>query len=179
MNLTEALTDLFASPGPHLLAIDGPAGGGKSTLAKDLFLYFSTTRGVNLLGLDDIYDGWENALGQELTDNLERVAKAHQNQSVVSIDVYNWATSNFSEVREINAKEILILEGVGSSQEIIRAHNAITIWMDIDPTLGMERVLERDGYHIAEQMKVWQLLQSKHFAHSGARENADFIITTA
>jgi len=32
MNLTEALTDLLTSPGPHLIAIDGPAGSGKSTL---------------------------------------------------------------------------------------------------------------------------------------------------
>ncbi len=179
MNLIEALNDLFASPGPHLLAIDGPAGGGKSTLAKDLFLYFSTVRDVNLLGLDDIYDGWKNALGQQLSDDLERISQAHQNQSVFSIDIYNWSTSSFSEVREIKPKEILILEGVASAQEVIRAHNAITIWMDIDPLLGMERVLERDGHHIAEQMKAWQVLQSEHFAHSGARENADFIITTA
>ena len=179
MNLTEALTDLFSSPGPHLLAIDGPAGSGKSTLAKELFLYFSTTRDVNLLGLDDIYDGWENALGQQLTEDLERISQAHQNQGAFSIDIYNWSTSSFSEVREIKPKEIFIIEGVGSAQEIIRAHKAITIWMDIDPTLGMERVLERDGHHIAEQMKAWQELQSEHFAHSGAREHADLIITTA
>jgi len=179
MNLTEALTDLFSAPGPHLLAIDGPAGGGKSTLAKDLFLYFSTNHGVNLLGLDDIYDGWDNALGQQLTEDLERIALAHLNQSALSIDIYNWSDSSFNDVREIKPKEILIIEGVGSAQEIIRAHNAITIWMDIDSQLGMERVLERNGHHIAEQMKAWQVLQSEHFAHSGAREKADFVITTA
>jgi uridine kinase len=179
MNLTEALTDSFSTPGPHLLAIDGPAGGGKSTLAKDLFLYFSATREVNLLGLDDIYDGWENALDQQLTEDLERIAQTHQNQVALSIDIYNWSTSSFNEVREIKPKQILIIEGVGSAQEVIRAHNAITIWMDIDPLIGMERVLERDGHHIAEQMKAWQVLQSEHFAHSGARENADFVITTA
>ena len=179
MNLTEALTDLFSTPGPHLLAIDGPAGGGKSTLAKDLFLYFSVNRNVNLLGLDDIYDGWDNALGQQLTEDLGRIALAHQHQSALSIDIYNWSTSSFSEVREIKPKQILIIEGVGSAQEVSRAHNAITIWMDIDPLLGMERVLERDGHHIAEQMKAWQILQSEHFAQSGARENADFVLTSA
>ena len=178
MNLTEALTDLFSSPGPHVLAIDGPAGGGKSTLAKDLFLYFSTTHDVNLLGLDDIYDGWDNALGHQLTKDLERIVQAHLGQNALSIDIYNWITSSFSEVREIKPKEILIVEGVGSAQEIIRVHKAITIWMDIDPQLGRERVLDRDGHHIAEQMKAWQVLQSQHFAQSGARENADFVITT-
>lgn len=177
MNLTEALTDLLASPDPHLIAIDGPAGSGKSTLAKDLYLYFSTTREVNLLGLDDIYDGWENALSQKLTTDLEKIARAHIDKISISVPIYDWMSSSYGDAREIEPREILIIEGVGSAQEIIRSNNAITIWMDIDPERGIERVLERDGHHIAEQMKAWQILQSQHFAESGARENADFIIT--
>ena len=177
MNLTEALTDLIASPGPHLIAIDGPAGSGKSTLAKDLYLYFSTARDVNLLGLDDIYDGWDNALSQKLTTDLERIAGAHLDKTSISVPIYDWMSSSYGDTREIKPSEILIIEGVGSAQEVIRSNNAITIWMDIDPQRGVERVLERDGHHIAEQMKAWQILQSQHFAESGARDNADFIIT--
>jgi hypothetical protein len=78
----------------------------------------------------------------------------------------------------LDPKEILIIEGVGSAQGVIRAHGAITIWMDIDPLVGMERVLNRDGHHISEEMKAWQVLQSKLFAQSGSKENADFVITT-
>ena len=177
MNLTEALTDLLASPGPHLIAIDGPAGSGKSTLAENLYLYFSTTREVNLLGLDDIYDGWENALGEKLSKDLAEIARAHKNRTSISVPTYDWAAFAYGDAREIKPREILIIEGVGSAQEVIRSNNAITIWMDIDPQRGVERVLERDGHHIAEQMKAWQILQSQHFAESGARENADFIIT--
>ena len=177
MNLTEALTDLIALAGPHLIAIDGPAGSGKSTLAKDLYLYFSTKREVNLLGLDDIYDGWEKALGEKLTSDLERIAQAHAKKESISIPIYDWATSSYGIAREIKPREILIIEGVGSAQEIIRSNKAITIWMEIDPEFGVQRVLERDGHHIATQMKAWQIIQSKHFAQSGARENADFIIT--
>jgi uridine kinase len=179
MNLTEALTDLLSSPGPHLIAIDGPAGAGKSTLAKDLYLYFSVARDVNLLGLDEIYDGWENALGEKLTSDLQEMASAHVKKETALIQIYDWALSRFSDVRTIEPKEILIIEGVGSAQEVIREHKAITIWMDIDPLVGIERVLNRDGHHIAQEMKAWQELQGQHFAQSGARDNADFIITTA
>jgi uridine kinase len=178
MHLTEALSDLLSSDGPHLIAIDGPAGGGKSTLAKNLFLYFSVTRDVNLLGLDDIYDGWANALGDKLTEDLHRIAKAHKSGQSVSVDIYDWVNSRYGHKREIDPKEILIIEGVGSAQAVMRAHDAITIWMDIDPLLGMERVLNRDGHHISEEMKAWQELQSKLFAQSAAKENADFVITT-
>jgi uridine kinase len=177
MNLTAALTDLLDSDGPHLLVIDGPAGSGKSTLAKNLFLYFSTSREVNLLGLDDIYDGWDNALGEKLTSDLRAIAKAHIEKAPISLAIYDWNSSTFGDVREIKPREILIIEGVGSAQEVIRANKAITIWMDIDPDRGVQRVLERDGHHLAQQMKVWQELQSQHFSQSGARENADFVIT--
>jgi uridine kinase len=177
MNLTEALTDLLSASGPHLIAIDGPAGGGKSTLAKDLYLFFSTTREINLLGLDDIYDGWTNALGEKLTNDLETIASAHAQKKSTSMQIYDWALSRYGDLRTLEPKEILIIEGVGSAQEVIREHKAITIWMDIDPEDGVQRVLERDGHHIAEQMKAWQIIQNQHFAESCARDNADFIIT--
>ena len=105
------------------------------------------------------------------------MAQAHADKTSFSVPIYNWATSSYGEVRVVEAREILIIEGVGSAQEIIRSHKAITIWMDIDPEHGVQRVLERDGHHIAEQMKAWQIMQSQHFAESGARDNADFIIT--
>ena len=178
MNLNEALDDLICAPGPHIIAIDGPAGSGKSTLAKELFLYFSTTHEVNLLGLDDIYDGWQNALGEKLTSDLTKIASSHLEKTSVSVQIFDWATSAYGDLREIKPKEILIIEGVGSAQEVIRSRNAISIWMDIDPERGAIRVLERDGHHIANEMKAWQVLQSQHFSQSGARDNADFIITT-
>lgn len=179
MNLTEALTDLFSTSGPHLVAIDGPAGSGKSTLAQDLNLFFSTSREVNLLGLDDIYDGWTNALGAKLTSDLGAIAGAHVLGEGITINIYDWAQSRYLDEREIKPREILIIEGVGSAQEVMREHKAITIWMDIDPLLGMQRVLNRDGHHIVQEMKAWQELQAQHFTQSGARDNADFIITTA
>ena len=177
MHFTEALSDLLASAGPHLIAIDGPAGSGKSTLAKNLYLYFSTLREVNLLGLDDIYDGWDNALGEKLTKDLGRIAQAHMNKNSVAMPIYDWTNSSYGAAREIEPREILIVEGVGSAQEVIRTSKAITIWMEIEPNHGVQRVLERDGHHIAEHMKAWQIIQNKHFSQSGARENADFIIT--
>ena len=179
MNLTEALTDLLSTPGPHLIAIDGLAGSGKSTLANELYLFFSTSRDVNLLGLDDIYDGWENALGEKLSSDLGAIASAHVFGEFITINIYDWAQSCYGDKKEMNPKEILIIEGVGSAQKVMREHKAITIWMDIDPLLGMQRVLNRDGHHIAEEMKAWHELESQHFALSGARDNADFIITTA
>jgi uridine kinase len=179
MNLIEALTDLLSVDKPHVIAIDGPAGSGKSTLAKELFLYFSTTYDVNLLGLDDIYDGWQDALGQKLTEDLSMILTAHKEENIISVDIYDWTKFAYREKREIQPKEILIIEGVGSAQAITRAHKAITIWMDIDPHQGFQRVLERDGHHISEEMKKWLTLQNEHFLDSGAKENADFVISAA
>ena len=178
MNLTEALTDLLASPGPHLIAIDGPAGSGKSTLAKDLYLYYSATRDVNLLGLDDIYDGWDNALGQKLTNDLEKMAQAHADKTSFSVPIYNWATSSYGDVRDVEAREILIIEGVGSCNISIREKLTTSIWLDIDQQVGLTRVLARDGEAIRNEMVKWQEMESKYFAKDLTRESADFILST-
>ena len=53
-----------------LIAIDGPAGAGKTTLAAKFFDEFSTTKTVALIHMDDLYAGWENALDHRLTSRL-------------------------------------------------------------------------------------------------------------
>ena len=48
-----------------LLAIDGPAGAGKTTLAAQLEKEFSATGSVRVVHLDDLYSGWTTALGND------------------------------------------------------------------------------------------------------------------
>ena len=54
-----------------LLAIDGPAGAGKTTLAAQLDKEFAATGTVRVVHLDDLYSGWTTALGNDLTEQQE------------------------------------------------------------------------------------------------------------
>ena len=74
--------------------------------------------------------------------------------------------------------ELLILEGVGSGQMAIRDSLAALIWIDIEDSEGLARVLERDGIEIESQMKKWLSTQEQHFRDEGTQNAADFVLTT-
>ncbi|MDA2962211.1 MAG: hypothetical protein O3A27_00405 [Actinomycetota bacterium] len=161
-----------------LIAIDGPAGTGKTTLAGEFFKNFSQNKSVVVIHMDDLYDGWDNALGDALTSTLAHIVHAHNTKSQFSISIYNWATHSFDSTQVIQPCDILIIEGVGAGQKVVRDAGATLYWLDIEPDVGLARVLQRDGLHIQSQMRQWCLDQETHFARDATRMHADHIITS-
>lgn len=161
-----------------LLAIDGPAGAGKTTLAAKLKAEYSAHSTVRTIHMDDLYDGWDNALGQYLTDTLQMIVTAQLSGQSCTIKLFNWQLMKFDREEVITPTDYLILEGVGSAQEIVRKAGAITYWLDIDADTGLQRVLARDGAHIEKEMRQWQIQQSIHFAADKTRENCEFKLTS-
>jgi len=169
---------LDGSAGMTVIAIDGPAGAGKTTLAARFFDEFSTSKTVALIHMDDLYDGWENALDDRLTSKLTGIVDAFAAHSRFSIPIFNWATMRFDLSQTIEPSDILIIEGVGAGQKVVRDYGAILYWLDIEAEVGLARVLERDGYEIESQMKQWQLDQDAHFLRDNTRANANHILTS-
>ena len=128
--------------------------------------------------MDDLYDGWDNALTSQLSDVLVHLVSAHKNAKPISISTYNWHTGLFNPASEIERSELLILEGVGSGQMAIRDSLAALIWIDIDESQGLARVLERDGRELESHMKKWLSTQEQHFRDEGTQNAADFVLTT-
>ncbi len=158
-----------------LIAIDGRAGAGKTTLAARFFDELSVDKSVEVIHMDELYDGWENALDEGLTKTLESIVNAHNNNVSIKIDIFNWESMSFDSKRVINPVDLLILEGVGAGQKVVRDAGATLYWLDIDAEMGIQRVLNRDGNQIASQMKQWQISQEIHFIRDKTRENAEHI----
>ena len=158
-----------------LIAIDGRAGAGKTTLAANFYEELSADKTVAVIHMDDLYDGWENALSARLTQTLESIVKSHQSKVAFEIDIFNWQSMSFDSKRVIHPVDILILEGVGAGQKVVRDAGATLYWLDIDAEVGIQRVLNRDGNQIASQMKQWQIAQEIHFLRDKTRENAEHI----
>lgn len=158
-----------------LVAIDGRAGAGKTTLASILEKQWSTNQTVTVIHMDDLYDGWDNALTQKLTLILGKIVSAHNSRVAFTIDIFNWKSMSFDSTRVIDPVDILILEGVGAGQKVVRDAGAQLYWLDIEPEIGIARVLRRDGDQIAEHMKKWQIDQELHFLRDKTRENAEHI----
>lgn len=162
----------------RLITIDGRAGSGKTTLAGDLHLHLSVGWSVEVIHLDDLYNGWTEALGPFLTNSLLQIVGSLEKDEPVNLNIFNWSTSEFDSQRSFTPPDILIIEGVGSGQSALRDSVAVTIWMEVGPELGLARVLERDGEQISTHMRQWQSMEDEHFQREATRTGADFIFST-
>lgn len=161
-----------------LIAVDGCAGAGKTTFAAKLARDFSTLKTVSTIHMDDLYAGWNNPLSERLTSTLEMIVRAFNSHRPFTIEVFNWLTMSFDSSITIDPTDILIIEGVGAAQKVVRDAGAISYWLDIEPSVGLERVLRRDGFEIENQMHQWQLDQEAHFNSDSTRTHASHIITS-
>ncbi|MBI3429554.1 MAG: hypothetical protein HY050_05785 [Actinobacteria bacterium] len=181
MDLIAAIEDLLLAPPrcgrTHLLAIDGRAGAGKTTLASNLFLALSTKYRVIVIHMDEIYEGWRLGLGDSLAPRLSHLLKDLSTGQPHQLPIYDWTLEAFNSYREIPLVDILIIEGVGSAQRVVREFASATIWLDVDAASGLKRVLERDGKMIAGHMIQWQIDEDAHHRREKTRENADFILS--
>jgi len=179
MQINEALRDLFnEATKPIVLAIDGPAGSGKSTLAGEIARAFAGTYDLEVIHLDELYNGWDNPLSEELFQRITQIISAQQVGKSTDLAIYDWSARSFSGSREVKAVQLLIIEGVGSSNLLLHRSLTTSIWLDIDQSIGLARVLERDGEEIRDEMVKWQKMESEYFARDLTRERADFILST-
>ena len=179
MQINEALRDLFSSATkPLIISIDGPAGSGKSTLAGEIARGFAGTYTFEIIHLDELYNGWEKSLSADLFEKLAALISDQQAGLRTEIAIYDWATSSFASTREIKPVQLLIIEGVGSCNVLLREKLTTSIWLDVEQSVGLARVLERDGIAIADQMVNWQKMESEYFARDLTRESAEFILST-
>ena len=179
MQINEALRDLFSeSAKPLVLAIDGPAGSGKSTLAGEIARAFAGTYEIEVIHLDELYNGWDNALSEELFLRIAQLIAAQRAGKATDLAIYDWSAAAFSGSREVKAVQFLIIEGVGSSSHLLHANLTTSIWLDIEQSVGLARVLERDCDEIRGEMVKWQKMESEYFARDLTRERADFILYT-
>ena len=159
---------------PQIILIDGPAGSGKTTLSKEL----SEKLNCQVIHLDDHYNGWDEALSNDLTQALLKIVSNFSNGRPSEIPTFNWLKAKFEGSRVIEPANTLIIEGVGSGQSQIRPFASKLYWVETEPEIGLARVLERDGKEYEERIKSWQIREASHFQVERTRDFADFIIST-
>jgi len=158
----------------YLVSIDGPAGAGKTTLAARISSSWKYGK-VCTVHMDDIYDGWENALTDTLTRTLEnQILRPLHLGKRASIRKFNWLTSSFGDFCDLPVASLYLLEGVGSAQKASRKYLDQIIWIDIEQEVGLQRVLRRDGDYLEKEMRIWQQRERSHFELENTRDCATF-----
>lgn len=160
------------SPNTKTISIDGPAGSGKTTLARRIAESFSIGP-VATIHMDDLYNGWEDALTSQLTRTLvNQILTPATQGKALGFRKYDWLSKSFGDLISHPAPNLLILEGVGSGQKATRAFTDELIWIDIDSEVGLQRVLRRDGDYLETEMRIWQIREQEHFKSENTRDCA-------
>ena len=178
MELIAVLADICSKSDQPIIAIDGPAGAGKTTLASTLFLALAKDSTITVIHMDDLYAGWDEALGEKLTESLTWITSCHKAKKDLIYSPFNWSEKRFDSPRLHGSTSLLILEGVGSSQRFIEEYLSTSIWLDLDPSVGFKRVIERDGEEISDSMALWLEVQKQHFISDRTKERSEFVLST-
>jgi uridine kinase len=178
MNLIEALRDLTKTLPSPIITIDGPAGAGKTTLADHIARSFDSKISTSVIHMDDLYNGWADPFSKPFLDALHKITEAHLAGKACEIQKYDWHKSEYGPSITLTPTQLLVLEGVGSSTSHIRECVSASIWIDIKPEIGLQRVLTRDGTSIENEMQQWLTTQQAFFIAEKSAELADFALTT-
>ena len=148
-----------------IVTIDGPAGSGKTTLATELASQFSKTFGeVSVIHLDEIYEGWEGALDSKLFERIDAwILTPIRNGLNPRHLKYDWQQSKYSSWTEHPLTPLVVIEGVGSGHTDLRKFVSQAIWVEADENLLLDRVIERDGEVVRDEMMIWKARERTYF----------------
>jgi uridine kinase len=165
--------------GARLLAIDGPAGSGKTTMAQAVAtrLKDQGTR-VELLSLDDVYDGWAGLNPALSVRLIDQVLRPLSEGGPAKWQAYDWAARAFGDWHEMALPDVLVLEGCGSGARPHAPYTTLLVWLETPPRAALARMVERDGPDVLDQVEAWKRSEQRHFAANGTRERADLVILT-
>lgn len=154
----------------RLVTIDGPAGSGKSQLAERLATELTDTVVIHM---DDLYEGWEKALDPILFERIRAwITTPLLNELPPHHLVFDWALNKYADWKSNPKSSVVILEGVGSGNSVIRNLVSQAIWIEADSELLLDRVVQRDGEIVRDEMLIWKARESAYFQLHNVKANA-------
>lgn len=159
-----------------IVTIDGPAGSGKTTLANELAIELSNASGVmSVVHMDELYEGWDDALGQKLFDRIEAwILTPIRNGLSPKYLKYDWHQGKYASWSELPLTSVVIIEGVGSGHSSLRECVSQAIWVEADEHLLLDRVVQRDGEGVREEMLLWKARERTYFDLHDVKRAAHF-----
>jgi uridine kinase len=162
----------------RLVAVDGPAGSGKTTLAG-LLAEGARAAGLDAatVHLDDLYEGWTGLDG--VWERLDRwVLRPLAQGRPGRYRRYDWSSGAWAEWHDVPLPEVLVVEGCGAAQRAVDDHAVLRVWLEAGADARLARGLARDGEGHREDWLSWMVAEEAHFAREHTRDRADVRYTT-
>jgi len=157
-----------------VVTIDGPAGSGKTTLASELAHELGdSVRAMSVIHLDELYEGWDNALDENLFERISAWILAPIGNGLNPKHLkYDWQQGKYTTWSELPLTPVVIVEGVGSGHASLREFVSQAIWVEADEHLLLDRVVQRDGEAVRDEMLIWKSREKIYFDLNQVKESA-------
>jgi hypothetical protein len=150
--------------GRRLVAIDGPSGVGKSTLAD--LIVATWRRPVALVRLDEVYPGWAG-LDRGAALLAASLVGPWAAGKVARVPSWNWEAGAPGPVRTIVPGQDLVVEGCGAFDACAEA-SALRIWVHADDDDRRRAALTRDRGAFDPYWEMWDTQWKRHAARTEA-----------
>lgn len=158
----------------RLVAVDGPAGAGKTTFAGRL----GARLRCQVIHSDDFPVPWEEGPGGWFHALESQVLRPLQEGLAGGFRRYDWVRGTYAELVTVPPAPVLIIEGVGTARASVAGLPAYTVWVEAPEEVRLRRVLERDGPELEPRWREWFAAEQIWFAGDRTRERADLVVTT-
>jgi uridine kinase len=158
----------------RVVAVDGPAGSGKSVFAERLAAELLAT----VVCLDDLTPAWSGP-DKEATVLVESVLSPLTSGAEAGYRRFEWPASDNLEWRTVPAEVSLVVEGVGSGSRLVRPYLSLLVWVEAPAALRLARGLERDGEVYRAEWDRWREREDRLFQLERTREFAEIRVDGA
>jgi uridine kinase len=157
----------------RLICVDGPAGSGKTTLARQV----AERCGATLVRMDDLYPGWEGLFDVE--PEVLGVLQPLSEGRTGCYRRFDWAAGEYHETHHVEPTAVLVLEGVGSGNRAWRDLITTLVWVEASDDVRLARGLARDGEAHRAQWLRWLPDEARLFAQEDTRARADLVFDSS
>lgn len=159
----------------RLVCVDGPAGSGKTTLARAVRDAAAGLGSVDLVQVDDLLDGWGGLVGAGRTLEDDVLAPLRQGRPG-RYRRYDWHAARFAEEVPVAPVDLLVVEGVGSWRTSYASWVTTLVWVEAPRDLRLARWVARDGEALRAHWELWLTDETALFRREGTRERADMVV---
>jgi uridine kinase len=162
-----------------VVAVDGPAGSGKTTLAATVARAFAARDVVvSVLHMDDFYAGWDG-LGPELEPRLVgQVFEPLSGERPGRWQRYDWNAGAFGTWIDLPVPDVVVLEGCGAGARAYDRYRTLLVWVEAARETRIARGVDRDGEQVLPHWLAWMAREDEHFRLNRTRARADVRLQT-
>lgn len=177
-----AIYRFLAKKGRAVVAIDGMAGAGKSTLAS---LLVGLTSGT-VISMDDFFLPPEKRTAARLAEaggnvDYERFATevlpGLQTGEAFSYGVFDCSRMAVTTTQAVPVCPVRIVEGSYAMHPQFGRYADVTVFLHVTPAEQMQRITQRNGAKMAEKFRnIWIPMENRYFREKHVAERCRYVI---